>query len=201
MWFFGGEAPPTYKVSAELSSSESTGKFSWSTSAHLQLSSPSAAKPTIKTVARSNTLKDAKVFLTHTDAAGVTAKANYGLTVRSPFSMTPTANKSTAVPRGWQTLVGYSIQDQFCNALPRSVPINEQWINKPPIADFAGTNWPTYAPSERNATVDPAGWQDQVKSPIDGIPPSLGPTPKPPASGGPLVQHFSEPCHVVRLTP
>ncbi len=204
MWFFSGEAPPSYTISAQLGSSESKGTFSWSTSAHLGLSSPSAAKPTVTTVTKSSTLKDAKVFLTHTDAAGATAKAGYSLTVRSPSSMTPTGNTNNAVPRGWQTLVGYSIQDQFGTTLPRAVPINEQWINKPPVPDFVGivaTNWPTYAPTEGSATVSPAGWQDNMKSPVDGIPPSLVPTPAAPGTGGPLVQHFAGHWHVGRLTP
>jgi hypothetical protein len=200
MWWFGGDTPASYTVSGRLSSNATTGTFAWSKSGPLSLSSATAPTPTVTTTAASASQKDAKVFLKHIDTAGVSTTVGYSLTVRSPSSMTPTGNTNNAVPRGWQSLIGYSIQDQFGTTLPRAVPINEQWTNKPPIPDFAGTNWPSSAPTEGSATVNPAGWNDNM-SHTDGVPPSDIPTPAAPGSGGPLVEHFAGHWHVGHLTP
>jgi hypothetical protein len=200
LWFFGGDAPSSYTVSARLSTNAVGGSFSWSTAGPLSLSSAGAATPTVTTTTKSASLNDAKVFVTHTDAAGIRAKVGYSLTVRSPTSMTSTGNASSTTPQGWKTLVGYSIQDQFGTTLPRAVPINEQWDNKPPVPDFAGTNWPTFPPTEGAVVVNPAGWSDNM-SIADVSPPVLNPVPNSPGRGGPLVEHFAGHWHVGHLTP
>src|SRR5262249_35504893 len=96
--------------------------------------------------------------------------------------------------------ISYSIQDQFATTLPRNIPINEQWDNKPPIADFAGTNWPSFPPTEGSAVVNPASWSDNVGI-VDGVPPVLNPTPLAPSSRRrPLIQHFAGHWRVGSLT-
>lgn len=193
MWFFDGATPPSYPVSATLRTNLRGGTFAWSTSSQLSLSSPTDARPTVTSSAPSASLRDAWIRVRHTPRGGTTQAASYRLTVRAPQSLTPTGNVSSAIPRGWQTLVGYSIQDQFGTTLPNAVEVNELWDDKPAIGDFAGTNWPSFPPStpsgEGHAPVSPAGWND-VMNISDGIPPVRVPTPGAPGTGGPLVMHF-----------
>jgi hypothetical protein len=140
----------------------------------------------VTTAARSTTLNDARIRLAHTNASGTIRRAGYELTVRAPQSLTPTGVTNNAILRGWQSLVGYSIQDQFGTTLPSSVEVNEIF-DSAAIPDFVGTNWA--AGAQGHCLVNPSGWSDNI-SEGDSVPPSLIPTPTAPGTGGPQVDHW-----------
>ena len=198
LWHFNGATPPTYPLQQTLRGNAGglPGTFRWSILGGAAIAdfsgAPVAVGPTaiLRSKLPSGALNDVQVRVDFTGTGGGTGAASIRTTVRAPQSMTPTGNVSSAITRGWRTLIGYSIQDQFGTTLPRNIEVNEIWDNKPPLPDFAGTNWPSFPPTEGHAFVNPSGWNDNVASPIDGIPPVLIPTPIAPGSGGPLVQHF-----------
>jgi hypothetical protein len=211
LWHFNGASPAGYPLAERLTAGAGglAGTFRWSVVSGSSIAGfslpgvpfplPFAFDPAVSLVslAPSVALNDVQVRVDFTGVAGGTGTATRQFTVRTPQSLTPTGVTSTPVlhtppnaptVRGWQSLVGYSIKDQFLTTLPRNVDVNEKWDDKPPINDVAGTNWA--APTEGNANVSPAGWNDKLRSPGDSIPPSVIPTPTAPGSGGPLVYHF-----------
>src|SRR5262249_37088080 len=103
---------------------------------------PFAVGPTatLQSIAPSGAPNDVQITVSFI-GAGARGSATQNFTVQAPQSMTPTGNVHSAVPRGYRSLIGYSIQDQFGATLPRNVEVNELWIDKPAINDFAGTNW------------------------------------------------------------
>jgi hypothetical protein len=185
LWYFSGESPASYTVSAVVHSNATGGTFNWTVTPELSLSANNIPAPTVTTAARSTTLNDARIRLAHTNA-GTVRRAAYELTVRGPHSLTPLGITNNTIPGGWQSLVGYSIQDQFGTTLPSAVEVNEIF-DSAAIPDLAGNNW--YAGPQGHALVSPSGWSDNI-SVWDGVPPSLNPTPGAPGTGGPQVDHW-----------
>lgn len=210
LWWFDGERPATYPVDQALAATAGglPGTFRWEIVSGVTFADfngfPTAVGPTALLTSKSPSagLADVDVNVEFHGAAGETGSATLRATVRAPQSMThlgDTPSSTPPPPANWQTLVSYSIQDQFGTTLPRSVPLHEFWFDKPPIPDFAGTNWPSFPPTEGSATVNPAGWNDQLAI-ADGVPPVLVPTPLAPGGAGPLIQHFSGGWRVGSLT-
>jgi hypothetical protein len=211
LWWFDNERPPAYPVDQALLATAGglPGTFRWEIVSGVTFADfagfPTAVGPSALLTSKSPSrgVDDVDVRVTFHGAAGETGSATLRATVRAPQSMThlgDTPSSTPAPPANWQTLVSYSIQDQFGTTLPRNVPLHEFWFDKPPIPDFAGTNWPSFPPAEGSATVNPAGWNDQLGI-TDGVPPVLVPTPLAPGAGGPLIQHFSGGWRVGSLTP
>lgn len=195
LWFFDGETPANYTVSDQVRSSRTGGVYSWTVSAHLTLSSASAAEPTI-TTASSSPQNGATVALRHTMPDGTETRASYSLTVRAPGSLNHLRNTDRAdAVWGYDTRIHYSIQDNLGTTLPRNVPINEDFTAAP-TADSAGMDWRRGA--EGSATVSPADWNDHVQ----GETAAHTPTPVGPghADAGTAVYHWPGNWHVGSLT-
>jgi hypothetical protein len=200
MWWFDGERPPGYPLEQPLTATSGgiPGSFRWQILSGIGSADfdgfPTALGPSARLTSKDASLgkEDVEVQVDFVGAAGETGVATRKFSVLMPGSLTPlgnTSNSTAPPPANWKTLIGYSIQDQFGTTLPRNVEVNEIWDDKPPIADFAGTNWPTFPPVEGHSFVSPTGWNDNVAI-SDGIPAILNPTPLVPGSGGPLIQHF-----------
>jgi hypothetical protein len=211
LWFFNGPAPATYPVRAPLTARAvppTTGTFNWSMAAGGAIAdfggAPTAVGPAVVLTSKdaSKTVNDVKVQCDFTGTAGETGTTSRTTTVKAPTSMTRLGATTTSAafpPANWTTLISYSIQDQFGTTLPRNVPINEQWDDKPPKPAFPGTNWPSFPPTEGATTVSPARWSDRVAI-RDGVPPVLIPTPNAAGTGGPLIQFFAGHWQVGSLT-
>jgi peptidoglycan hydrolase-like protein with peptidoglycan-binding domain len=195
LWWFDGQSPTGYPVQIplEAASGGRAGTFRWRVVRGAAIAdfagSSTATGRRVNLVSKgpSAALRDVAVQVTFTGTDGTGGAASFPFTVQAPQSMTRLGTTTTNnAPNSYLSLISYSIQDQFGRTLPRNVPINEQWDNKPPIPDFAGTNWPS--PTEGSANVNPAGWSDQVgistTTPALMVPPIL-------ASGGALVMHFA----------
>jgi hypothetical protein len=211
LWWFEGERPPAYPVDQALVANAGgrPGTFRWEIVSGITFADfngfPTAVGPNALLTSKSpsRSVDDVDVKAEFHGAAGETGSATMKATVKAPQSMTHLGNipSSTPAPPGnWQTLVNYSIQDQFGTTLPRNVPLHEFWFDKPPVPDFSGTNWPNFPPTEGAATVNPASWNDRL-SIRDGVPPVLVPTPLAPGGGGPLIQHFRGGWRVGSLVP
>jgi hypothetical protein len=202
LWYFDGATPPTYPLSQKLTATvtpPTAGSFTWTVTSGVAFGdfsgSPTAVGPVVVLRSKSGSaaINDVQVKVDFAGAAGETGTDSLRTTVRVPQSMTSLGNTGSSTPfppANWRNLVSYSIQDQFGKTLPRNVPINEQWTNKPPVAVFPGTNWPSFPPTEGSATVNPARWSDNVAI-RDGVPPVLIPTPNASGTGGPLIQRFA----------
>ncbi|MBL27101.1 MAG: hypothetical protein CMM50_06065 [Rhodospirillaceae bacterium] len=195
LWYFDGETPATYTVSDTVKSNKSGGVFAWTVSAHLTLSSASAAEPVI-TTASSSPRRGATVALRHTAADGTVTRASYALTVRAPDSLNHLRNVDTAdATWGYDIEVHYSIEDNLGTTLPRNVPINEDFTAAP-TADFAGMDW--RRGGEGSATVSPADWFDHIQGETAGHTPTpVGPAH---ADAGVAVYHWPGNWHVGSLT-
>lgn len=196
LWYFTGETPPDYTVSARLSTNKTGGTFRWDVSAQLGLSSATEPLPTVSTRNLSAARNDAWVRVRHTDTRGNLTAASYRLTVLAPDSLTHLNDVDAADPVwGYDCQIHYSIHDQFGTVLPRNVPINEQWTSGV-VADFAGMNWRRGA--EGSATVAPTNWFDHVNGETAGH----NPAPVNPGTpnAGVAVYHWSGDWRVGSLT-
>jgi hypothetical protein len=196
LWWFDGGNPGGYPSQQPLQATAAgtPGTFRWRVVRGASFAdfggSAAATGPTVSLVSKapSAALRDVAVVVDFTGSDGSTGTASFSFTVRAPHHMTRLGTETTNnAPTSYSTLVSYSIQDQFATTLPRNVPINEKWDVKPPKADFAGTNWPSFPLLEGSAIVNPAKWSDEVtmstSTPTLMIPPIL-------ASGGVLVESF-----------
>lgn len=195
LWYFDGENPANYSVSATVRSNRAGGAFAWTVSAHLTLSSATAARPTI-TSASSSPRNGARVSLRHTAPDGAQTNAAYNLTVRAPASLMHLRNVDAAdATWGYDTEIHYAIKDNLGVILPRNVAINEDFTAAP-TADSAGMDW--RVGGEGAVTVAPTDWYDHIQGETAGHTPApVGPTH---ASAGVAVYHWPGNWHVGSLT-
>lgn len=189
LWYFDGQAPPSYAISQALATNRTGGTFAWTCSAHVTLSSASGATPTVTAAAPSAAANDAWIRLAHTETGGATTTVLYHLTVKAPTALRHIRNQDTVdATYGYATFIHYSIRDQFGAVLPRSVPINEQFTAAP-TADAPGMNWRTSI--NQSATVSPTDWNDWVQ----GETSDRTPTPVAPGAAGASTAVYHWPGH------
>lgn len=195
LWRFNGENPSNYSISGRVRSNRAGGAFAWTVSAHLALSSATAAQPTITTVS-SSPRNGARVSLRHTAADGKQTNAAYNLTVRAPATLMHLRNVDAAdATWGYSTEIHYAIKDNLGTILPRNVEINEDFTAAP-TADSAGMDW--RRGGEGATTVGPTDWFDHVQGESAGHKPApVGPTH---ANAGVAVYHWPGNWHVGSLT-
>jgi hypothetical protein len=109
---------------------------------------------------------------------GITVSVNGGptsnefkMTSLTPWSLQSTGDSDEIdTSRGWRSLIGYSIKDQFGTILPADVPLNEKFTSGW-IIDYPGTNWNTGL-NAGSINAPPSGWVDRLSPGV--YPPGSG---------------------------
>lgn len=139
-------------------------------------------------------------------ASAPAASLTFDISIQVVQNGAPLATAQVAVPRpnrlvhlgntdaasanwGYESRIGYRIEDQFNRVLPRRVGVNENWTTDV-VNDFAGTNW-RRGPAG-GETLNPAGWVDRIQGEAVGF--GFNPAPQNPQNplGNVRVQHWGQ---------
>lgn len=193
-WWFDGETPSGYELSTEISSSGGVGT-AWSIVAgsdKATLSAASGSQVTITSIGASEAEGDITLR-----AQKGSKTTDYYLTSRTPDSL-QAGTVTTTCDLTWRydTLIGYTVLDQFAIALPSGVPLNEQWTTSV-VNDYANADWGRDPPLGLNAPT--ASFADHIQG-EDG-----SPTPTPICDDTGIdttaVQHWGQSWHIGSTTP
>jgi hypothetical protein len=196
LWWFDGENAANYSERVTLTANgASTGTFAWTVTA-------GQGKINFENGADTFTATDDNTVDIDSTAASASAAVvtnditielridgelvcTFDTVVFAPDHLVHTGDTDNPVgANGYQSLVGYRIEDQFNQVLPHNVEINEDWGAT--VSDFAGENWvawnvpcagdPTGENCEGAAMVPPGGWADNMtRSGAGFTPPRLNP--------------------------
>jgi hypothetical protein len=164
LWWFVNEFPPGYATSTSLSTTSGYGSYTWKIVAgggtkaifagNLTTITTSSSTIPIYSKGRSTVLNDVLVTVTVNGATS----SSFPITVRSPYKLTAQAPIDELSPiTVWESLLTYSISDQFNIPMPSSVPVGETFTSGVK-KDYPGTNW---------------GLPEQIGGPTDAGQPSV----------------------------
>jgi hypothetical protein len=219
IWWFNGASPAGYTQSESFSAT-SGGTTVWAiTQTNNELSNGGTGSSSLTVTSANYTAATSPGGTCVNVKVDGIAAANGPVcfNVRAPFKLAPgTPQTSADVSFGYASAIPYTIEDQFGAAMPKSVPLNEEFTTGP-SPDYTGTNWDngTYghaapaAGSTTTAASAPAQFHDEIQGQyVVGIdtqpPPSWIPVPVPSAGACPpcstAVDHWEQTWQVGSLT-
>jgi hypothetical protein len=205
LWWFNGLGAGVSGYQNQITLTANSGgtgtSYQWAITAgssKVSLSTSTSATVQVTSIGESTLSNDVSI----TVSVGGQTSNPFKITVHAPYSLgtdpsEPTPTYSRDPNFVWNIKIPYLILDNFLNAMPNPIPVNENWLTAI-IPDYTGENW-TRGPALCATTSSsfPASFADS----IGGETPTSKPTPVFNMSeNGPAVNHWGQEWRVGTCT-